>query len=95
MDIIIKNHAIDQYRRKMFSALGEDEIKKILTTIVQRGSYVCKRPGNAFSMKYNGVSVVVIKENNRLVVITCLGNKKYSNWSQKNEVRPRYKKAAV
>lgn len=89
--IHVTNHAITQYKIKMFSPLEYTEIHKILETIVRKGTIECKRPGNAWSMGYNGISIVIAQKENTITVITCLGNKHYKTWASKNEIYPRYK----
>lgn len=93
MEIIITNHAVEQYRKKMYSKLGDQEIRRTLEVTAERGTFVAKRPGGAHSLKYNGLSIVAEKKNNKLIVITFLGNETYSNWSKNKEIRPRYRKA--
>lgn len=95
MNVIVSKHAVEQYRLKMLAKISDDEIQKILRVIAVRGKFIQQRPGDAYSLEYNGLRIAVTNQNNTLRVITFLGNKKYSAWSMKNDIRPRYKKAVV
>jgi len=90
MEIIVSKHAIDQYRVKMFSTLSLKEIEKILVAIVRKGKDTGARPGGARGMQYNGIAIVVKKQEDKTVIITCLGNGAYRGWCRRNEILPRY-----
>lgn len=94
MDIKVKvtYHAVQQYRDRMFATIGDEEINKILKTAAIKGKFESLRPGGAYSMTHNGIKIVVIDEGNKRTVVTCLGNKTYSAWSQKNDILPRYRR---
>lgn len=93
MAIIIKDHAIEQFHKRVFRRnVSDEEAAKILKRTVEKGIIEGKRPGNAVSMIFEGISVVVQKVGNDQIVKTCLGDTVYKKWYRNNEILPRYKR---
>jgi hypothetical protein len=91
VEIIVTDHSIEKYRKRTFKwHLSDKQIKMILTNIAKNGTIRARRPGNVWEVVHNGISIVVDITPNNIVVITCLGDRKYRNWAKKNEVIPRY-----
>lgn len=92
MQIIVKQHAIDQYKNKTFnkSHLSDNDIRLIIRNIVAKGTKGCRRPGvNTYKVEYQGLAVVARYYRNEIVVITYLGNRKYQKWCSWQETRRR------
>ncbi len=83
MEIIITNHVIDQYRRKTFHSISDDEIIKDLKKIIAHGRKACKRPPfdqQIYKVVYKNTAVVAHFYPKKVVIITFLGDKSYQRW---------------
>lgn len=93
MNVIITNHAIEQFHRRTFGPmLPESEITKILTQTVKHGKKECQCPPfdkNIFKVTHKDLSVLVDFRDEHAVIMTFLGDKKYQKWHQRVEIRPR------
>lgn len=86
MDIHISKHAVNRYRNRLFDyTSSEDDILNILMEIVKRGKRVGWRLSSGrvhMEMKHHGVSIVIMKSKDKIVVITCLGEDVYRKWTK-------------
>jgi len=92
MQIIIKQHAIDQYRNKTFNKLhlSDNDIRQLIKNIILKGTRVCRRPGkDTYKVQYQGLAVVARYCRDKIVVITYLGNTKYQKWYNQQEAKRR------
>ena len=92
MQIIIKQHAIDQYKNKTFnkSHPADNDIRQLIKNIILKGTRVCRRPGkDTYKVQYQGLAAVARYYQDKVVVITYLGNKKYQKWYSQQEVKRR------
>ncbi len=94
MQIIVKRHAIDQYRNKNFDKPGltDEEIRDVLRNIALKGNRDRRRPAfnkRTYAVKYRGQAVVTVFYPNKAVVITFLGDETYQKWFKKQEIDQR------
>ncbi|HWQ75942.1 MAG TPA: hypothetical protein VN441_11555 [Syntrophomonas sp.] len=93
MSVLVTKHAIKRYRERLFDYSSSSErIRQLLREIVAKGRPVCLRPNtheNCYEIKYRGISVVLLKKKDDLIVITCLGDSKYRNWIKQKEANSR------
>ena len=86
-NIIITKHAIEQYKQKIAqwidTNITNDQVENILREIVKCGRKVGRLPGNAWQYKYRNIQVVAVYDKEKIIVITCLGDKKYRSFWQK------------
>jgi hypothetical protein len=91
MTVLVTKHAVKRYRERLFDYSSSDErIKQLLAEISAKGKMNCVRPDsqhNCFEVEYRGISVVLLDKEDRLVVITCLGDCKYRKWIKHKEAR--------
>lgn len=85
VDVIkVTKHAIKRYRERLFNySSSNEEIIHTLARIAKLGKIVCFKPNdleNCIEIKYNGISVVAVKQEQDLIIITCLGEDKYRKW---------------
>ena len=98
LNVIVSNHAITQYARKMFlcGEMSRESIRQILAEIVVKGERICRRPPRDghpnFEVRYTGLSVNAAFEPDRIVVVTFLGDRVYRGWARDKEIKPRYPK---
>ncbi len=89
MDIVITKHAIIRYRERLFDFnSSEQEVIKFLKDVAIKGKLVCIKPNdydNCTEVRYQGISVVLIRECGRVFVITCLGDLRYRKWIKKQK----------
>ncbi len=93
MTVLVTKHAIKRYRERLFDYSSSSEsISQVLQEIAAKGRPVCLRPNtddNCFEIKYRGISVVLLKKRNDVIVVTCLGDSKYRNWLKQKEANSR------
>ncbi|MEN6390839.1 MAG: hypothetical protein ABFD04_10515 [Syntrophomonas sp.] len=93
MAVLVTKHAIQRYRERLFDYNSSSErIGQLLKEIVAKGQPVCLRPNthdNCFEIKYRGISVVLLKKREDVIVVTCLGDSKYRNWIKQKEANSR------
>lgn len=95
MEIAITHHAIEQYKERTRDwGMSDEKARKDLALIAERGTIV-RTVGNCNHMVYNGMAIVVAQDKETRVVVTFMGNKKQRAWYNKNELRPRYSRAAL
>ncbi|HCF50374.1 MAG TPA: hypothetical protein DER60_08835 [Syntrophomonas sp.] len=84
MLIKVTKHAIKRYRERLFDYSSTDkEIISKLKHIAQKGRLIAFKPNdldNCVEMKHQGISIVAVKQQQELVVITCLGQDNYRKW---------------
>jgi len=93
MPVNVTKHAVLQYRLRTGRQGQRDyEIIGMLHSVATRGEKVCRKPGNAWELQYQGLYIIAVFEGTSdITVVTCLGTKTYRNWSRKNEIIPRYR----
>jgi hypothetical protein len=92
MEVLVSDHAIERYRKRTFKwHLSDKQIKMILTDVARQGTIQRRRPGNAWEIVHNGISIVAEVNSNSIAVITCLGDTEYRKWAKKQEVAPKYR----
>lgn len=93
MAVLVTKHAIKRYRERLFDYYSSSErITQLLKEIVAKGRPVCLRPNthdNCFEIKHRGISVVLLKKKDDVIVVTCLGDSKYRNWIKQKEAKSR------
>jgi len=83
--IIIREHAIEQFRNKMFDfSKSNNDVESILIEVAKKGKKVNNRPG-ALEIQYRDLSIVAKKEGDKTVVITFLGDSRYRAWYRRNK----------
>ena len=90
MNIIITQHAIDQYRAKTFNDpdISDDKIRNLLMQIIKHGKTVERRVGkDVFKIRYQGLAVVARLSRGQAVVITYLGDPRYQHWYKKEDYK--------
>lgn len=84
MEIEVTKHAVKRYRDRMFDHTSSKEaIIKYLEEIARKGTRIQTRLGKwgrCVEVKYQGVSIVVVLQTDKTVVITCLGSTNYRKW---------------
>lgn len=94
MKVKVTEHAVERYRqRTMRVDMADNEVTGNLIAAALRGKQVAKRAGNAWEVEYQKLTVIVIYEKDLIIVVSCLGDKKYRRWIQRQE-KPRYQKRA-
>lgn len=99
MTIIISNHAIEQYKKRMFDFdKGDKEVSSILREIARKGEVICLRPTvtkkTVYELKYHDLSIVAEVHKGKVTVITFLGDSLYRRWAKK-DIALRYTQKAV
>lgn len=92
MQTIVTLHAIEQYRRRSFSNISDNDILTLLSAVARKGKKESRRPPydqQIFKVSLQGHAIVAKYSRDRIIVITYLGNKKYQSWYQRAELRPR------
>lgn len=93
MSVLVTKHAIKRYRERLFDYNSSSErIRQLLREIAAKGRPICLRPNtdeNCYEIKYRGISVVLLKRKEDVIVITCLGDSKYRNWIKQKEAGSR------
>lgn len=94
MDIKITNHAITQYRKKMFDFnISDEEATKILVAIAKRGKRIHPRPtisNPVYEIQYQKLSIAAEVTDNTITIITFLGDHRYRAWARRKEIALRY-----
>lgn len=83
MKVTVSKHAIEQYKKRMFSKISDHEIQRVLELIAIRGEVVHRNPskgGQFYTMFYNGLYALVRYYRDRAVVVTFLGDRTYRGW---------------
>jgi len=90
MKVCISNHAIMRCRERLFDYTScEKTIIDRLKVAAIKGRKICMRPsslGNCIEMYFEGIFIVVMKNSDKLTVITCLGNTRYRKWVKNQEM---------
>ncbi|HWP98119.1 MAG TPA: hypothetical protein VN426_14835 [Syntrophomonadaceae bacterium] len=90
MNIEVTKHSIRRYRERLFDHSSSDEfIINMLKTIAQMGKVVMARPGysdSCMEIKYKGISIVAIDQEDYRVVVTCLGEPVYRKWVKNRDI---------
>lgn len=92
MKITVSKHAIEQYKKRMFSKISDHEIQRVLELIAVRGEVVHRNPskgGRFYTMFYNGLYALVHYCGDRAVVVTFLGDETYRAWHRSNKSKVR------
>lgn len=88
-DIHVSKHAVKRYRQRLFDYRSTDEeIKKLLKEIAQKGKRLFTRPstrGTCVEVKFKGLSVVLFTDVSTSVITTFLGDDSYRKWVKKQE----------
>lgn len=83
IEIKVTKHAIERYiQRTLIFDVSPTDIQGRLKQAAANGKRVAARKDNAWEVEYNSLILVVRYEENMGTVITCLGTKKYRNWSR-------------
>lgn len=88
--IIIKKHAIDQYRNRTFSKHESTdlEIRNFLVKIAKKGEIFDKRPGeNIYKVTHEGHGVIARITTSKIEIITYLGNAEYQFWYKRQKFK--------
>lgn len=93
MNINVTQHAIKRYRERLFDySSSKETVSSLLKEIACNGKQICSRPsscGTCVEIKYKGVSIVAIKDNDTTVITTCLGDFSYRKWIKSKDTYPR------
>ena len=116
MEIIVTNHAREQYRERVAKwnnqeEISDEEIDRILKNVIIKRLKIQKEevrklslikrktkdirkkikkakpqklPGNVFEFYYDGIGVAGKFQDNKIIIITCLGDIKIINWYRNN-----------
>lgn len=90
MKVWISEHAIMRCRERLFDCTSSKKaIIDRLKEAAIKGREVRMRPsslGNCIELYFKGIFIVVIKDNDKLTVITCLGDISYRKWVRNQEI---------
>jgi len=92
MKVTVTQHAVEQYKCRMFSTITEHEINKVLELIALKGKIVHRNPsktGMFFTACHNGLYALVRYDKDEATVVTFLGDQKYRNWHRSTKARER------
>lgn len=92
MQIIITQHAIDQYRNKTFgnNELSDEDIRSIIIQIAKKGTKAGRRAGDrTYKICHQGLAIVAQVLPDKIIVITYLGNPQYQNWYVRQDAKMR------
>lgn len=93
MEICITKHAIKRYRERLFDYDSSDKvIRNLLREIASQGKQICLRPNtwdNCFEIKYKGIFIVLLVNDDKAVVLTVLGDRRYRKWIKRNDLNMR------
>jgi len=87
IEVIVTQHAIQRFKQRTHGYdLSHAEVQNRLRQAVTNGKKTIERRDHAWEVAGNGLVLVVIFSNaeNIATVLTCLGTKRYRNWSRKN-----------
>lgn len=91
MRVEVTQHAIKRYRERLFDQSSPDKVViRILGDIADKGRIIRHRLDNrntCLEIKYKGVSIVVVEEPGKRIVITCLGEACYRRWIKTKGMR--------
>ncbi len=84
-EIKVSDHAVERFKQRCFKCYNwpEEKIRQRLETIARKGKVIKKCPGNAFEVMFENMIIRTAVNNDKVVVITCLGSKSYRNWYRK------------
>lgn len=84
--MIITTHAIEQAQCRVYEYRNQNE-KSVRSSLQKRFTQSClkhgeKRPGNAWEVCVNGVSLIIRYSipDSDWIALTCLGDKQYRHW---------------
>lgn len=103
-EIIITNHAIDQYQNRVNYDTAREDAKTILVEITKQGivtrferSCTGKRKTNTIvydlHKEYKGIGISAVVEGSRVTVVTCTGTAEYRKW-YKHQNNIKYRRCA-
>lgn len=92
MLVEVKYHALQQYYNRTFThnLVDDKAAEQFLKTIALRGVREKKLPANnnqTFAVVFQGHAVVARFYDNKITIITYLGNKTYQKWFKKSGKR--------
>jgi len=90
MRVCISEHAINRCRERLFdyTSCRKAIIDRLKEAAIE-GQHIRMRPGslgNCFELYSRGIFIVVMKNNDKLTVITCLGDNRYRKWVKNQEI---------
>ncbi len=96
-EVIVSPHAVERMRD--FWRLGaevptEEEAVRFLTKAALKGQTVRRCPDGALEVCYQEIWLVVKKFPERVVVVTCNGDRTWRNWYKKHHVDIRFRAKA-
>jgi len=82
MNIIIRYHAIERFRERVFYAQkwSDEQIKERIRLIVKKGVFIKRKPGDAKEIRFEGIYLTIAQKGNTTIVITCNGDSAYRRW---------------
>lgn len=90
MRVCISEHAINRCRERLFDYTScRKAIIDRLKEVAIEGRQVRMRPGsfgNCIELYSKGIFIVVMKNNDKLTVITCLGDSSYRKWVKNQDI---------
>ena len=90
MKVYISEHAINRCRERLFDFTScKKAIIDQLREAAIEGQEIRMRPsslGNCVELCFRDIFIVVLKNHDKLTVITCLGNSSYRKWVKNQQI---------